>query len=115
MSECITLDFGEVLKDNQSIIDWFTNYGWNYDGETGKMIRGEGQFYINIYQKIGAVYFRESGMDFPVDVFGFIVENPCKTVSLVSVDENDYVDMNSAQEFPYEKFIEKIRDTKEDE
>ena len=115
MSECITLDFGEVLKDNQSIIDWFTNYGWNYDGETGKMIRAEDQFYINVYQKIGAVYFRESGMDFPVDVFGFIVENPCKTVALVSVDENDYVDMSSAQEFPYAKFIDMIRETKGDE
>jgi len=109
MSECITLDFGDALKDNQTIIDWFTNHGWGYDGDTGKMIRGEDQFYINVYQKIGAIYFRESGMDFPVDVFGFIVENPCKTVSLVSVDENDYADMESAQEFAYDKFIEMIR------
>jgi hypothetical protein len=109
MSECITLDFGDALNDNQTIIDWFTNHGWGYDSDTGKMIREEDQFYINIYQKIGAIYFRESGMDFPVDVFGFIVENPCKTVSLVSVDENDYADMESAQEFSYDKFIEMIQ------
>ena len=29
--------------------------------------------------------------------------------SLVSVDENDYADMESAQEFAYDKFIEMIR------
>lgn len=115
MSECITLDFGDQLKDNQTIIEWFTQYGWSYDGETGKMLRGDEQFYLNVYQKIGAIYFRESGMDFPVDVFGFIVENPSKTVSLVTVDEKDYVDMNTAQEFPYDQFVEMIQAMEEEE
>jgi len=109
MSECITLDLGDELKDSKSIVDWFTNYGWSYDSETGKMIQGEEQFYINIYQKIGAIYFKESGMDFPDDVFGFIVENPSKTISLVSVDESEYVDMSTAQEFTYDKFVEMIQ------
>ena len=113
MSECITLDLGDELKDSKSIVDWFTNYGWSYDSETGKMLQGEEQFYINIYQKIGAIYFKESGMDFPDDVFGFIVENPSKTNSLVSVDDSEYVDMSTAQEFTYDKFVEMIR--KEDE
>tara|TARA_R110002074_G_scaffold261582_1_gene433892 strand:+ start:36 stop:377 length:342 start_codon:yes stop_codon:yes gene_type:complete len=113
MSECITLDLGDELKDSKSIVDWFTNYGWSYDSETGKMLQGEEQFYINIYQKIGAIYFKESGMDFPDDVFGFIVENPSKTISLVSVDDSEYVDMSKAQEFTYDKFVEMIR--KEDE
>jgi|TARA_R110000824_G_scaffold79775_6_gene200924 hypothetical protein len=113
MSECITLDLGDELKDSKSIVDWFTNYGWSYDSETGKMLQGEEQFYINIYQKIGAIYFKESGMDFPDDVFGFIVENPSKTISLVSVDDSEYVDMSTAQEFTYDKFVEMIR--KEDE
>ena len=108
------MDFGDELKDNQEIIDWFTNYGWSYDGETGKMIRGEDQFYINVYQKIGAIYFRESGMEFPIDVFGFIVENPSKTVSLVSVDAHDYADMDTAQEFPYEKFVEMIQNMEDE-
>jgi len=111
MTECITLDFGDNLEDSQSIIEWFTNYGWSYDSETGKMLQGDEQFYINVYQKIGAIYFRESGMEFPNDVFGFIVENPSKTVSLVSVDSHDYVDMDTAQEFEYGKFIEMIRET----
>ena len=113
MSECITLDLGDELKDSKSIVDWFTNYGWSYDSETGKMLQGEEQFYINIYQKIGAIYFKESGMDFPDDVFGFIVEIPSKTISLVSVDDSEYVDMSTAQEFTYDKFVEMIR--KEDE
>ena len=52
-------------------------------------------------------------MDFPDDVFGFIVENPSKTISLVSVDDSEYVDMSTAQEFTYDKFVEMIR--KEDE
>ena len=54
-------------------------------------------------------------MEFPNDVFGFIVENPSKTVSLVSVDKNDYVNMDTAQEFEYEKFIDMIRDVEEGE
>ena len=39
MSECITLDLGDELKDSKSIVDWFTNYGWSYDSETGKMLQ----------------------------------------------------------------------------
>ncbi len=113
MSECITLDYGDKLKDSKSIVDWFTNYGWSYDSDTGKMLQGEEQFYINVYQKIGAIYFRESGMEFPNDVFGFIVENPSKTVSLVSVDENDYVNMETAQEFEYDVFVKMIQEEDE--
>ena len=113
MSECITLDYGDELKDSKSIVDWFTNYGWIYDSDTGKMLQGEEQFYINIYQKIGAIYFRESGMEFPNDVFGFIVENPSKTVSLVSVDQNDYADMDTAQEFEYDVFVKMIQEEDE--
>tara|TARA_B100000683_G_C12475912_1_gene549533 strand:+ start:1211 stop:1552 length:342 start_codon:yes stop_codon:yes gene_type:complete len=113
MSECITLDYGDELKDSQSIVNWFTNYGWSYDSDTGKMLQGEEQFYINIYQKIGAIYFRESGMEFPNDVFGFIVENPSKTVSLVSVDANDYANMETAQEFQYDVFVKMIQEEDE--
>lgn len=113
MSECITLDYGDELKDSKSIVDWFTKYGWSYDSDTGKMLQGEEQFYINIYQKIGAIYFRESGMEFPNDVFGFIVENPSKTVSLVSVDQNDYADMDTAQEFEYDVFVQMIQEEDE--
>ena len=113
MSECITLDYGDELKDSQSIVNWFTNYGWSYDSDTGKMLQGEEQFYINIYQKIGAIYFRESGMEVPNDVFGFIVENPSKTVSLVSVDANDYANMETAQEFQYDVFVKMIQEEDE--
>tara|TARA_A100001234_G_C12512298_1_gene336695 strand:+ start:408 stop:749 length:342 start_codon:yes stop_codon:yes gene_type:complete len=113
MSECITLDYGDELKDSKSIVDWFNNYGWSYDSDTGKMLQGEEQFYINIYQKIGAIYFRESGMEFPNDVFGFIVENPSKTVSLVSVDQNDYANMDTAQEFEYDVFVKMIQEEDE--
>ena len=115
MTECITLDFGDELQESNTIVDWFTNYGWSYDNETGKMLQGDEQFYINVYQKIGAIYFRESGMEFPNDVFGFILENPSKTVSLVSVDKHDYVDMETAQEFDYVKFIEMIQSDEGDE
>lgn len=108
MSECITIDYGEKMLQNEAILDWFRQYGWSYDSDTGKMLQGEDQFYINIYQKISAIYFRESGQDFPDAVFGFIVEHPAQVVALVSVGEDDYIDMDSAQEFTYPEFVEQI-------
>ena len=115
MTECITLDFGDKLQDSKTIVDWFTNYGWSYDSESGKMLQGEEQFYINVYQKIGAIYFRESNVEFPDDVFAFILTHPGSSVSLATIKDNDYVDMDTAQDFTYAKFVKLLNADLEEE
>ena len=106
MTECITIDYtGEQMPSNTDIVSWFTERGWNYDADTGILLQGTDKVYINIYSQISAVYFRESNVEFPDDIFAFILEHQGQTVSLATIDDNEYVDMETAQDFTYEEFV----------
>jgi len=116
LTECITIDYDEkqMLKGKE-IIAWFTEQGWSYDSDSGILMQGTDKVYINIYQQISAIYFRESNVEFPDDVFAFILSHPGSSVSLATIKDNDYVDMDTAQDFTYAKFVKLLNADLEEE
>jgi hypothetical protein len=116
MTECITIDYtDEQMPKSEDIVSWFTEQGWSYDADTGILMQGTDKIYINIYKQISAIYFRESNVDFPDDVFAFILSHPGSSVSLATIDDNDYVNMDTAQDFTYDKFVELLNADLEEE
>lgn len=116
MTECITIDYTEEqMPKSEDIVSWFTEQGWSYDADTGILMQGTEKIYINIYNQISAIYFRESNVDFPDDVFAFILSHPGSSVSLATIEANDYVNMDTAQDFTYDKFVELLNADLEEE
>jgi len=106
LTECITIDYTEEqMPESKDIVKWFTDQGWSYDADTGILMQGTDKVYINIYKQISAIYFRESNIEFPDDVFAFILTHPGSNVSLATIGDNDYVNMDTAQDFTYDNFV----------
>jgi hypothetical protein len=116
LTECITIDYDEKqMPKGKEIIAWFTEQGWSYDSDSGILMQGTDKVYINIYKQISAIYFRESNVEFPDDVFAFILTHPGSSVSLATIKDNDYVDMDTAQDFTYAKFVKLLNADLEEE
>lgn len=114
MSECITLDCTNL--DSDTIKEWFSEHGFNYDSETGVMSNGEDVFYMSIYSKVDNIFLREWGnQDFPDIIFDFIYAfNNISVVSLLTVDEDGYPDPDSAVEYAYQDFIDMLNEDGEE-
>jgi hypothetical protein len=103
MSECISMEF-ENEVDGESIKNWFTKKGVNYDADTGVLSDGNNEAYMTIYSKVGNIFFREWEQEFPDFVFEFVFAHPCKVLSLLSVDDRGYPDPDTASQFTHEEF-----------
>ncbi len=104
MSECISMEFSEDV-DAGSIKDWFADRAFNYDADTGVLSNGKDEVYLTIYSKVGNVFFREWDQPFPDVVFEFVMSHPCERLSLLTVDDRGYPDIDTASEFKHDEFV----------
>lgn len=105
MTECISMDFEEQV-DSENIKEWFGSKGYTYDADNGIMSSSEGSFYLSIYSKVGSVFFREWQGEFPDVVLDFVINHPSKVVSLLTVDDKGYPDLDTANDFSHQEFID---------
>lgn len=105
MTECISMDFEDKV-DSENIKEWFGIRGYTYDADSGIMSSSEGSFYLSIYSKVGSVFFREWQGEFPDVVLDFVINHPSKVVSLLTVDDKGYPDLDTANDFSHQEFID---------
>jgi len=103
MSECISMEFGEAV-DGEETKKWFNENGFDYDADTGVLTNGNDQTYMTVYSQVGNVFFREWEQPFPDIVFQYVLNHPCQTVSLLTVDDKGYPDKKTASEFSHKDF-----------